>query len=844
MVTSAIAVLVTSAAIIIFYSLSLKNALYSENAVHAEVIARNCRAAIAFDVPKSAHAVLSTLKSEPAVVFACILDSSDTFFAQYRRQDAKRTFTPEQLQRNRGKDMDGLVHVAHHFHLDEQVSGTVHILADTSEILATIKKVLVIIALAFMIGLTAAYFISLWLQRAISNPILSLSNIARSISRKKDYSIRAVKDTGGEVGILIDSFNEMLSEIQAGEISLRNSREKFLALVGNIPEAIYSALADEKGTSVFMSDKWSQWTGYNTEDPEIWQKSVHPDDRERTVKAYLESAREKRDYIIDYRLVHKDTGEVHWVWDHGIPILDDKGNVIRYEGIVTDITERRQAEQERLRLSTAIEQAAEVIVVTDKDGTIQYVNPAFTTITGYSEDESVGQNPKVLQSGRHPDSFYKQLWSTILRGEVWRGYFVNKKKDGSLYDEEATISPVKNKLGEITNFVAVKRDITQELQQERQLQQGQKMESIGTLAGGVAHEFNNILGGMLGYAEIAKDDAPANSPVQESLDEIAKLGMRARDVVRQILSFSRKDRQESKLIQPHIIVTEELKVLRATIPTTVEIRHKIDEKSGSILGDQTQIQQVIMNLCMNAAHAMEEKGGVLDISLSPVVLDAEEVKPYLDLKPGEYAKLTIKDTGAGIDPGNIDKIFDPFFTTKEVGKGTGMGLSVVHGIIKDHGGAIGVSSKLGEGTTFTVFLPKAEGEVEAKKAEESLPTGTENILLVDDEEFMVFPQKKILERLEYTVTAMTSSLEALELFKNDPQRYDLIITDLTMPHMTGDRLAAEVTGIRPDMPVILATGYADAVDDERVIQSGIKSFIPKPCNKQDLAKTIRLILDE
>lgn len=239
----------------------------------------------------------------------------------------------------------------------------------------------------------------------------------------------------------------------------------------------------------------------------------------------------------------------------------------------------------------------------------------------------------------------------------------------------------------------------------------------------------------------------------------------------------------------------------------------------------------------------KQKGGVLEIGLSPVVLDAEDVKAFPDLKAGEYAKLTVRDTGTGIDAKIIDKIFDPFFTTKGVGKGTGMGLSVVHGIVKDHGGGITVESTVDQGTTFTILLPKADGIAEDKTESEHLPTGTENILIIDDEEFMVFPQKKILERLGYTVTAMTSSLEALELFKKDPQRYDLIITDLTMPNLTGDRLAKEVTTIRSDMPVILSTGYSDAVDNEKVKQSGIAAFVSKPCKKEDLAKTIRLILD-
>lgn len=416
--------------------------------------------------------------------------------------------------------------------------------------------------------------------------------------------------------------------------------------------------------------------------------------------------------------------------------------------------------------------------------------------------------------------------------------------DGRRKTVVASKVPLKNQDNTIFGALGICYDITERKQMEEDIRQAQKMDSLGTLAGGIAHEFNNILGAMLGYVEIAKEDATGNSPVLESLDKILKLGIRARDIVRQILSFSRKEKQKKQLFQPHRLIAEELKVLRATIPATVKIRHSLDETAGTVLGDQTQIQQVVMNICANAAHAMEEKGGVLDLSLSGVVLDAEDAKSYSDLEPGEYIQLTVSDTGTGIDADIIDKIFDPFFTTKGVGKGTGMGLSVVHGIVKNHGGAISVSSRAGQGAIFTVLLPKADGMSGKASLSKPVPTGTESILIVDDEEHMAFPQKKILERLGYRVSAMTSSLDALALFKKNPQRYDLVITDLTMPNLTGDRLASEITAIRPDLPVILATGYTDAMDSQKIQQSGIAAFISKPFTTQDLARTVRLLLDE
>ncbi len=486
------------------------------------------------------------------------------------------------------------------------------------------------------------------------------------------------------------------------------------------------------------------------------------------------------------------------------------------------------------------------IHVTDINGNIIYWNKASVQLFGYEEREVLGKSNEILVPGwvKETETAKKErfLKTEIFNTKAMPFESVALKKDGLEFPVEITLSIWG--LNEKKFFTCIVRDITKRKMTEVHLRQSQKIESVGTLAGGVAHEFNNILGGIMGYTEIAIDDVPKESPVRESLVEILKLSSQAKDVVKQILSFSRKGKIELKPLQPHLVIKDSLKLFRATIPATIKIKHNIDENSGIILGDLTQLNQISTNLCINAAHAMEVNGGVLEIGLVPVVLETEDVKSFMDLKPGEYVKLTVSDTGTGIDSKIINKIFDPFFTTKEVGKGSGMGLSVIHGIIKDHGGAIGVSSTPGKGTIFEVFLPKIETKIVKTKSPDAIPTGTENVLVVDDEEQMVFLMRKILERLGYRVTALSSSLETLELFKKDPQRYDLIITDLTMPHLTGDRLASEVLAIRPDMSVIIASGYTDAIDSDKIQQSGIKAFIPKPIQKQELAKTIRLILDE
>ncbi|MDP3029139.1 MAG: GAF domain-containing protein, partial [Deltaproteobacteria bacterium] len=364
---------------------------------------------------------------------------------------------------------------------------------------------------------------------------------------------------------------------------------------------------------------------------------------------------------------------------------------------------------------------------------------------------------------------------------------------------------------------------------QRQLVQIQKMEAIGTLAGGIAHDFNNILTAIIGYTELAREAAPEGSRVQAHLQEVFRAGMRAKDLVQQILIFSRQSKQEQKPLQTDSIVKEGLKLLRASIPTTIEIRPNIERECGTVLGDPTQIYQVLVNLCTNAAHAMGEKGGVLEVSLMNVDLDADAVAQHPGLKPGLYVRLTVNDTGHGMDRAVMEQIFHPFFTTKGPGEGTGMGLAVVHGIVKSHGGAITVDSEPGRGATFHVYFPRIErGRAPEAEAAASVPTGSERILFVDDEKALVDMIKQMIESLGYKVAGRTSSIEALEAFRAQPDKFDLVITDQTMPNMTGKMLAKELLRIRPDIPIILCTGYSELITEEKAKAMGIRELVMKP----------------
>ena len=381
---------------------------------------------------------------------------------------------------------------------------------------------------------------------------------------------------------------------------------------------------------------------------------------------------------------------------------------------------------------------------------------------------------------------------------------------------------------------------------EAQLRQAQKMEALGTLAGGVAHDFNNILGIIAGYAEMARWDIPATDPTQEHLQEVIKAANRARDLVKQILAFTRQSVQEKKPIRIGPVVREVLKMLRASIPSTIEIRSDTDNEA-TVVADPTQVHQVLMNLCANAAHAMSGNGGVLDVRVMAVCLSGEAVLPFPDLKPGRYVQVVVRDTGHGIDPAIMDRIFDPFFTTKGQGIGTGLGLSVVLGIVRSHGGAIDVESTPGMGTTFRVFFPemKSAGASEGIQAE-PLPKGHERVLVVDDEPALASLLKTMLEHLGYSVICMTDSIEALETFRNQPmgKEIDMAVTDMTMPHLTGAGLAAEMRRLKPDIPIILCTGYHETMDAEKAALLGFQGFLMKPVDLKVLANVVRKVADE
>jgi two-component system cell cycle sensor histidine kinase/response regulator CckA len=495
-----------------------------------------------------------------------------------------------------------------------------------------------------------------------------------------------------------------------------------------------------------------------------------------------------------------------------------------------------------------VQSANSIIMRMDTEGKVIFFNNYAQNFFGYNQDEIIGKNvigtivPQkdragfdlsvmIKDIGTHPERYVSNENENIRRnGEHVRVAWMNR----AINDDD----------GRVKEILCVGIDVTEKWQLEKRLAQAQKMEAIGTLAGGIAHDFNNILSAIMGYTELTLIDLPQESPVRNNLKQVLKAGNRAKELVQQILTYSRQKERERQPVKINLIVNEALKLLRASLPSTIQMQNTI-QSNLAVMSDPTNIHQVIMNLCTNASHAMQKNGGLLEVNLLDVELDEDFAKQHPGITPGKFVELTVSDTGHGMAPEVLDRIFDPFFTTKKKGEGTGMGLSVVHGIVKSHGGTLTVESYPEKGTVFKAFIPAIESEwVPQNESADLMVTGRENILFVDDEAFQADIAQQMLSRLGYRLTTCTSSNGALELFRQSPQEFDLVITDMTMPHMPGDVLARELISIRPDIPIIVCTGYSDRMDSEIADEIGIRELVMKPVVMKEIAQIIRRVLDE
>ncbi|MCX7867500.1 MAG: PAS domain S-box protein [Limisphaera sp.] len=603
----------------------------------------------------------------------------------------------------------------------------------------------------------------------------------------------------------------------------------------------------------FVGEGVEALTGYRPAEftPAVWRQVVQATE-------FLGAGRglswtEAREQLADGRLrqwradhrIRTRSGEVRWIADSAVPMRDAQGRVTGVLGILQDVTERRRLAEEHARLVTAVEQADEMVFVTDPEGVILYANPAVERVTGYAREELLGQTWRRFESGQHPEGIYRQLWETVRRGATWKGRVTNRRRDGQLYEAELTVSPVRDAGGRIVNFVAVCRDITQRVALEQRLQQAQKLEAIGQLAAGVAHEFNNLLTIIQGNALLMNRDALSAEDAY-CVDQIVHATQRAAQVTRQLLLYSRKQPMHMGAVDLNEVVRHTVSMLERVLGEQVTIHVQLQPGLPQVRADAGLLEQLLVNLAINARDAMPH-GGDLFVETRSCEITEQDLQRRPDATAGPCLCLTVRDTGTGIAPEHLPHIFEPFFTTKDVGKGTGLGLASVYGIVKQHHGWIEVESEPGRGTSFHIFLPVRAVVGPASPTErelQDLPRGREGILVVEDDPSLCGLIEHLLQRCGYRVWTATDAAAAREVWQDHAHEIDLLVTDVVMPGgVSGIDLARQCLREKPQLKVLYTSGYFEArVEEARHLVEG-ENFLPKPYRPRQLAEMVRACLD-
>jgi len=633
-----------------------------------------------------------------------------------------------------------------------------------------------------------------------------------------------------------------MTKRQKEEEALWTSTETLKALIQAAPLAIVAF--DASGIIQLWTPAAERMFGWTADEVIGKFHPIVPEEKREEFRAIREAALQGKTFTgMELRRCRKDGSSID-ISVSTSSLCDADGRITGIMSIINDITDRKKSEEALLRLATAVEQSAEIIMITGVKGGIQYVNPAFERITGYHRDEVIGKNPRILKSGRQGPSFYKELWETLKRGDVWSGVFQNLRKDGTLYEEEAVISPVRDGSGEVINYVAVKHDVTKERRVEEQLRQAQKMEAVGRLAGGIAHDFNNLLTAIAGYSDLLLLNLPEGEAAHREVLEIRKASDRAAALTRQLLAFSRQQVLQPKVLDLNQVVTNMEKMLHRLIGEDVELITTLASDLGHVKADPGQIEQVIVNLAVNSRDAMPN-GGKLILETMNVELDEHYAARHEPAKPGSYVMLAVTDSGCGMDEATKARLFEPFFTTKEVGKGTGLGLATVYGIVKQSGGYIWAYSEVGHGTTFKVYLPREDMVAEPVEKEDTplySSEGEETVLVVEDEPMVRDLVRAILSRQGYEVLEAGRGAEALEVSERHQGPIHLLITDVVMPGMTGPELARRLTAHRPATKVLFMSGYTDdAILHHGVLEPGTE-FLEKPFTAGALGGKVRNML--
>ncbi len=719
---------------------------------------------------------------------------------------------------------------------------------------AGIWKFLGSITLTTLLLMCAGVGVSIAMARRITLPIRDLVAFTRTVSEEK-LEERIEVEGSGEIDELADSFNEMLSRLKAYQDQAKQQTGELLAvnerlswLHASLPIVVFASAAEGNFDATYISVNIEEITGYPpgefTGRPGFWAGNIHPEDAP-AVFAELPKLTEQGTLEHEYRF-RKADGSYVWFRDSLRLVRAPDGRASHVVGVREDRSRSRRDAEVRALLGMAVEQAAETIMITDTEGAIEYVNPAFEKISGYSAGEVIGKTPRIQKSGHHEEDFYKDMWDTLGRGEAWSGSIVNRRKNGNLFQEMAVISPVRGTSGKIEHYVAVKRDVTTEVELEEQLRQSQKMEAIGKLAGGIAHDFNNLLMAVTGYSDILLGRLGQDDPGRMEIEEIRNAGERAAALTRQLLAFGRRQMLNLKVVDLNETIWEMENMLRRVIGEDISIMTFPGNNLWPVRVDLGQVEQVIMNLVVNSRDAMPG-GGKLTIETSNVRIDEEYARRRTGVKPGEYVMLAVSDTGCGMPPEVQARIFEPFFTTKEAGKGTGLGLSTVYGIVKQTGGNVWVYTEEGMGTAFKVYLPavpEAEKAAEkSEKREKRSARGTETLLLAEDEEVVRNIIRTVLGSNGYEVMEARDGREALEIADRHKGPIDLLLTDVIMPEISGKDLASCLVEKYPEAKVLFMSGYTEnAIVHHGVLDAGT-AFLQKPFRVEALAQKVRELLD-